>query len=68
MGPKNFLGSVAPEPPKGLSMSVTTWTYQTRPSFHRLSLSKSPIKNYTILFKSSRIVKLDQTKPNTPYI
>ena len=38
------------------------WTYQPKPPLQGLSLSKSPIKNHTILFESGRIAELDQTK------
>ena len=33
-----------------------------KPPLHGLNLKKSPIKNHTILFRSGRIVKSDQTK------
>ena len=43
--------------------------YRPKPPLHRLSLSKSPIKNHAILFRSDWVVepdqtKLDSTKPN----
>ena len=36
--------------------------YRPKPPFHGLSFSKFPIKNHAILFRSSRVVKPDQTK------
>ena len=70
MGQKNFPEGVAPEPPRGLSMSTPTWAYWPKPQLHGLSLSKSPIKNHAILFESGRVVEPDQiklgsTKPNS---
>ena len=64
-----FLGGVAPRPPRGLPISALAWADRPKPPLHRISLKKSPIKNYAILFGSGRVVKLDQikrssTKPN----
>ena len=62
MGQKIFPGGIAPGPPKGLSISAPAWAYWPKPLLHGLNLSKSPIKNYAILFRLSRVVELDQTK------
>ena len=48
--------------PKKNFMSAPAWAYRPKPPLHGLSLSKSTIKNHTILFESSRVVKPDQTK------
>ena len=66
---KNFHGSVAPRPPKGLSISAPAWACQPKPPLHGLNLKKSLIKNHATLFRSGRVVKPNQiklgsTKPN----
>ena len=66
MGQKFFPGGVAPEPPRGLSMSALAWAYWPKPPLHGLNLNKSPIKNHTILFGLSRVVESDQTKNQAP--
>ena len=43
-------------------MSARTWAYQPKPLLYGLSLSKSLIKNHTILFGSSQVVEPNQTK------
>ena len=62
MGQNFFPRGVAPGPPRGLSMSASAWACQPKPPFHGLSLSKSPIKNHAILFRSIWVVEPDQTK------
>ena len=56
---KIFPEGVAPEPPRGLSMSTPAWAYRPKPPLHGLSLQKSPIKNHTILFKSDHYAKTE---------
>ena len=62
MGQKKISRRVAPRPPRSLSMSAPTWAYRPKPPLHGLNLSKSPIINHEILFRSSQVIEPDQTK------
>ena len=42
--------------------SAPTWACWPKPPLHGLSFRKSPIKNHATLFRSSRVVKSNQTK------
>ena len=57
MGPKNFSWGHCPRTPKGLSMSAPAWAYWPKLPLHELSLNKSLIKNYAILFRSGQVIK-----------
>ena len=62
-GPKKkFSQECCPQTPRHLSMSAPAWACWPKPPLHGLSLSKSPIKNHTTLFRSGQVVKPDQTK------
>ena len=52
----------APGPPRGLSMSTSAWSYRPKPSLHGLNLSKSSIKNHTILFGSGHRIGSSKTR------